>query len=42
MVAESSTASIRDVWAKNIEEEFGKIREIVTKYPYIAMVSVFL
>lgn len=29
----------RNVWAKNLEEEFKLIRTVVRKYPYIAMVS---
>ena len=30
---------IKDVWASNMEEEFKKVRQIVQKYPYVAMVS---
>ena len=29
---------IQDVWSSNMEEEFAKIRKIVNKYSYIAMV----
>lgn len=29
--------SIRDVWAENLEEEMGYIRELLDEYPYIAM-----
>ena len=27
-----------DIWARNIDKEFAKIRQIVQKYPYVAMV----
>lgn len=30
---------IRDVWASNLEAELGTIRELLPKYPYVAMVS---
>lgn len=30
---------IQDVWHYNMEEEFGRIRHVVQKYPYVAMVS---
>lgn len=29
---------IRDVWTYNFEEEAAKIREIIQKFPYVAMV----
>lgn len=29
--------SIRDVWADNLEDEMGYIRELLEEYPYIAM-----
>lgn len=29
---------IRDVWASNLLEEMAVIREVVEKFPYIAMV----
>lgn len=31
--------TIIEVWSSNLEEEFRKIRKIVQKYPYVAMVS---
>lgn len=27
-----------DIWQRNIEEEFNRIRQLVQKYPYVAMV----
>jgi hypothetical protein len=36
---DGKTIEIRDVWASNLEEEMGNIREILEKYPYVAMVS---
>jgi hypothetical protein len=38
---DGKTIEIRDVWASNLEEEMGKIGEILEKYPYVAMVSCF-
>ena len=32
---------IQDVWASNLEEEFRKIRQVVQKYNYVAMVSIW-
>lgn len=31
-----------DIWQRNIEEEFNKIRQLVQKYPYVAMVREML
>jgi hypothetical protein len=38
---ENSTTNIKiiDVWADNLEDEMEYIRQVVEKYPYIAMVS---
>ena len=33
---------IRDVWTFNFEEEVTKIREIIQRYPYVAMVRMFI
>ena len=35
---DGNTIEIRDVWASNLEEEMEKIREILEKFPYVAMV----
>lgn len=31
-----------EVWEKNMDEQFDRIRQLVQKYPYVAMVSVGL
>lgn len=28
-----------DVWARNLEDEFTRLRRLIRKYPYVAMVS---
>ena len=35
------TLEIRNVWAENVEEEMAAIREVVEKYPYVAMDTEF-
>ena len=37
---DGKTVEIRDVWASNLEEEMAKIRELVEKYNYVAMVII--
>ena len=39
--ADGKTIEIRDVWAHNLEEELENIRDIIEKYPYVAMVRYF-
>ena len=29
-----------EIWAKNHEEEFSRLRKLVQNYPYVAMVSI--
>lgn len=38
---EDHSQIIREVWANNLEEEMRRIRLIIQKYNYIAMVSFF-
>jgi len=37
----SENAEIRNVWAENVEDEMRIIREVVEKYPYVAMDTEF-
>lgn len=39
MRAQTNKGRIREVWKHNLEEEMAVLRDIVDKYPYIAMVS---
>jgi hypothetical protein len=38
LATNGQTVEIRDVWAANLDEEMEKIREIIEKYPFVAMV----
>lgn len=40
-IPNNEDCGIRDVWKMNIEEEFRTIRQIVHKYPYVAMDTEF-
>jgi CCR4-NOT transcription complex subunit 7/8 len=35
------TLEIRNVWAENVEEEMAMIRQVIEKYPYVAMDTEF-
>ena len=35
----SEPENFMEIWAHNLDEGFDKIRRIVQKYPYVAMVS---
>lgn len=41
LATNGQTVEIRDVWASNLHEEMEKIREIIEKYPYVAMVRIW-
>lgn len=38
VIPSNEECGIRDVWNHNLREEFRAIRNIVQKYPYVAMV----
>ena len=38
----NSNYTIIEVWSNNLEEEFKKIRKIIQKYPFVAMVLIII
>lgn len=38
---QGETLEIRNVWAENVDEEMAHIREVIEKYPYVAMDTEF-
>jgi len=41
MLLSASNLRMREVWAHNLDEECALIREVVRKYPYVAMDTEF-
>jgi len=41
LICYRDTLEIRNVWAENVEEEMEIIREVIEKYPYVAMDTEF-
>lgn len=41
VIPNNEECGIRDVWKHNLEEEFRAIRQMVIKYPYVAMDTEF-
>ena len=38
----SDSKYIKEVWAENLEEEMGYLRDLVEEYPYLAMVCIYI